>query len=209
MTIRLLLGVVVTASLAVGAAGCTPVQTAPPPSTSPSSTSVSGSPSASSTPTATTTPTPAQTLDANQTAAVDAVKGAWAADAKIGADPDSFTKAQMRAEFGRYLGGDVLTSNTGYFTKLKSEGYRRIGDTTAIWIKVSDVTDNHSARGLEVHVTACQDQTGVQVVDKKGTAVAGQQFSDFNLRQYSVRKPAKEARWRVYGVMAATGECGR
>jgi hypothetical protein len=208
MTIRLLVGVVASASLALGAAGCTPVQTAPPPSTSPSSTSVSGSPSASSTPTATTTPTPAQTLDANQTAAVDAVKGGWATDAKIGVDPSKFTKAQMTAEFGRYLGGGVLTSQVGYFTGLKSKGYRRLGDTTAVWIKASEVTDNHSSRGLEVHVTVCQDQTSLKVVDKAGAKVP-QQYPAFNLRQYSVRKPAKETRWRVYGAVGASGECGR
>lgn len=208
MTIRLLLGLVATASMAVGAAGCTPVQTTAPPSTSPSSTSASGSPSASSTPTATTTPTPTQTLDASQTAAVDAVKGSWVANAKIGADPSAFTKAQMKTALGRYLGGDVLSGQVGYLAGLKEKGRRLLGETTAVWIKVSDATDNHSSRGLEVHVTVCQDQSTLELVDEDGQPVADQP-ADFNLRQYSVRKPAKETRWRVYGVMAATGECAR
>lgn len=208
MTIRLLLGVVVTASLAIGAAGCTPSPTTTPTPTS-SSSSMTSSPSTSATPTATSTPTPSQTLDANQASAVAAIKGSWAADAKIGADPAAFTKAQIKAEFDRYLGGDVLSSNTGYFAGLKAKGYRRLGEITAIWIKATDVTDNHSARGLEVHVTACQDQTTLSVVDKAGQKVADQHLPTYNLRQYSVRKPAGEKRWRIYGVMAASGECGR
>ncbi|MCE1173068.1 MAG: hypothetical protein LWW77_00470 [Propionibacteriales bacterium] len=208
MTIRLLLGVVLTASLALGAAGCTPGQTTAPTPSSPPSSSVTGSPTASATATPTQTPTATQTLDAGQTAAVEAVKGGWAADAKIGADPSAFTKAEMAKEFGRYLGGDVLTSQVGYFTGLKSKGYRRLGDTTAVWIRASDVTDNHSSRGLEVHVTVCQDQTSLEVVDKAGAKVP-EQYPAFNLRQYSVRKPAKETRWRVYGAVGASGECGR
>jgi hypothetical protein len=140
---------------------------------------------------------------------VAAVKDGWAANAKVGADPSAFTKAEMRAEFGRYLGGDALASQVGYFTKLKSKGYRLLGDTTAVWIKASDVVDNHSSRGLEVHVTACQDQTTLSVVDEAGQKVADQHLPTFNLRQYSVRKPAGETRWRIYGAVAASGECGR
>ncbi|PKQ24904.1 MAG: hypothetical protein CVT65_00870 [Actinobacteria bacterium HGW-Actinobacteria-5] len=207
MTIRLLLGVVVTASLAIGTAGCTTPQ-APTTAPTPTATSSPTSASQSASPTVSTTPTPSQTLDANQAAAVSAVRGFWAADAKVGADPAAFTKAQMNAEFGRYLGGDALTSQVGYFTKLKGKGHRRLGEIAAVWIKASDVADNHSARGLEVHVTVCQDQTTLQLVDKAGQPVANQP-TDFNLRQYSVRKPAKETRWRVYGAVAASGECGR
>lgn len=207
MRIRSTLAAVLLAGL--GAAGCTTPQaptTAPPGTPTSASTT---SPSASPTPSATSTPTPSQTLDANQAAAVAAVKGFWAADTKVGADPAAFTKAQMNAELGRYLGGDALTSQVGYFARLKSKGYRLLGDTTAVWIKTSDVTDNRSARGLEVHVTACQDQTTLSVVDKAGQKVADQQFPTFNLRQYSVRKPANATRWRIYGAMAASGECGR
>ena len=203
MRIRSTLAAVLLAGL--GAAGCTTTQA---PTTVPTPTvtsSTSASPSASPTPSA----TPTQTLDANQAAAVAAVKGFWAADTKVGADPAAFTKAQMNAELGRYLGGDALTSQVGYFARLKSKGYRLLGDTTAVWIKTSDATDNHSARGLEVHVTACQDQTTLSVVDKSGQKVADQQFPTFNLRQYSVRKPANATRWRIYGAMAASGECGR
>lgn len=208
MTIRLLLGVVVTASLAIGAAGCTPSPATTPSPTSSSSSRMTGSPSTPATPTTTSSPTPSQTLDANQAAAVAAVTGGWAVNAKIGADPAAFTKAQMKAELGRYLGGDVVDGQVGYLSGLKSKGYRLLGETTAVWVKASDVTDNHSARGLEVHVTICQDQSTLQLVDQSGQPVADQP-ADFNLRQYSVRKPSKETRWRVYGVMAASGECGR
>ena len=207
MRIRSTLAAVLLAGL--GAAGCTTPQaptTAPPGTPTSASTT---SPSASPTPSATSTPTPSQTLDANQAAAVAAVKGGWAADAKIGADPSAFTKAQIRAELGRYLGGDALSSNTGYFAGLKAKGYRRLGEISAIWVKASDVTDNQSARGLEVHVTVCQDQSTLSVVDKTGQKVADRQLPTFNLRQYSVRKPANATRWRIYGAVAASGECGR
>lgn len=114
----------------------------------------------------------------------------------------------MTAELGRYLGGDVVEGQVGYLAGLKAKGYRLLGETTAVWVKASDVADNHSSRGLEVHVTVCQDQTALQLVDKGAEPLADQP-ADFNLRQYSVRKPAKESRWRIYGVMSASGECGR
>lgn len=207
MRTRSFLVAVVVAGL--GAVGCTTPQ-APTTASTPTATSSpsSASPSASTKTSTAPTPSPSQTLDANQAAAVAAVKGSWAANAKIGADPSAFTRAQMTAELGRYLGGDVVEGQVGYLAGLKAKGYRLLGETTAVWVKASDVADNHSSRGLEVHVTVCQDQTALQLVDKGAEPLADQP-ADFNLRQYSVRKPAKESRWRIYGVMSASGECGR
>lgn len=204
MTIRLLAGVVVTASLAIGAAGCTPSPTATPTPTS--STSMTSSPSTSATPTTASTPTPSQTLDANQAAAVAAVEGYAAVSARIGANPSGFTKAEMVSLLKQYAGGEM--ADPASFVRMAKKGYRRQGEVRATSSTASDAVDNHSQRGLEVHVTVCQDQTGLSIVDKAGQVVAAEQPPAFNLRQYSVRKPAKETRWRVYGAMTVEGTCG-
>lgn len=203
--IRLLMGVLVTASLALGAAGCTPSETTAPAPSSLTSSSVTGSPTASVAPTQ--TPTPTQALDANQTAAVEAVRGYTAASARIAADPAALTKAEMTSLLKRYGGGDM--ADPSWFVGMAKKGFRQKGEVRPVSTTATESVDNHSGRGLEVHVTVCQDQTALQVVNKAGDVVAAEQPAPFNLRQYSVRKPPTETRWRVYGVMTVEGECGK
>lgn len=209
MRIRLALAGAVVSGLCLGT-GCTPSQTVtspPPTATTPTSTATTPTPTASST--LTSTPTPTESWDPQQAAAVAAVRGFAKVSAEIGADPSRFTEAQMTRRFKEYIGGEMIAPNVGSFMSLRKKGYRESGQMVERSLDVTDVVDNHSSRGLEVHVTVCQDQTELSIVDRAGQIVAAEQPPAFNLRQYSVRKPQKESRWRVFGMTTVKGDCGQ
>lgn len=116
----------------------------------------------------------------------------------------------MTKLFKQYAGGDMISDNVNYFMSMRKNGWRYEGRIAAVSINATKVADNHNERGLEVHVTVCQDQTAVKIVDADGAVVADQQskIPAFNLRQYSVRKPAKSDTWLVFGQQTIQGECG-
>ena len=181
MSIERLRSAAVASAAIVALGGCTPAPVGP---------ISSGVPSATTAPTVSESPSPSPSWSAEQQAAIDAVHGYSETSLRIGADPSKYTEAQMRAEFKKYLGGDMLETTVASFAWLKQKGWRYEGETEVVSIQATRVADNHNSRGLEVHVTACRDQTHRRIVDKSGNLAKTEQPPKFNLRQYSVRKPA-------------------
>jgi len=180
-------------------AGCAP-------SVAPAQTPPSPAP-ASSVPTPTATPTPAPTWNTEQAAAIEAVDKFAAADDKIGADPSGYTKQQMTELLKPVSGGEALDSTIKWHLRLKERGYHFSGVMTVLSTLATDPADD--GRGVEVHVTQCQDQRQGKVVDSDGNPVDGGEFQipEYNLRQYSVRKPPGEDAFRVFGFETINGSC--
>jgi len=189
----------VTLALGLGIAGCTPTSngSTPPATQAPSSSSPS-SPA----------PSPTPSWSKGQAAAIAAVDGYSDVSLRIGTDPSKFTEAQMTAEFKKYLGPDMLKANVATFMRMRKKGWHYEGGVTVRSLAATKVVDNYNARGLEVHVTACRDQTQRRIVDKAGNLADTQQPPKFNLRQFSVRRPAGSTVWRVYGITTVEGKCG-
>ncbi|MEA5117953.1 MAG: hypothetical protein VB036_10090 [Propionicimonas sp.] len=164
----------------------------------------SASPSVAS---AAPTPSPTPTWDAKQAAAVKAVEGSSAELERIGLDPSAFTKKQMTAALGEFTGGNALDSTVGFLMLLKENDYRRVGSVVDLQVLATKVVDN--GRGDEVHVTVCRDQRSVKIVDKDGETVTGDDFAipEYNLRQFSVRKPPGEDAFLVFGYETINGVC--
>lgn len=160
-----------------------------------------------STPSVTASPTVTPTWNADQAAAIDAVDMFAAADDKIGADPAAFTKQQMTDLLKPVSGGEALDSTIAWHLRLKQRGYHFTGSMTVLSILATDPADD--GRGVEVHVTQCQDQRQGRVVDSDGNPVDGAEFQipEYNLRQYSVRKPPSEDGFRVFGFQTINGSC--
>ncbi|GAA0349610.1 hypothetical protein [Micropruina glycogenica] len=199
MSIARLRTAAVASAAIVALVGCTATPVVPP---------SSEVPSATSSPTPSGSPTPASSWSAEQQAAIDAVHGYSETSLRIGADPSKYTEAQMRAEFKKYLGGDMVPNNVGAMMTLKKKGWHYEGDVRVLSLNATKAVDNHSERGLEVHVTVCRDQSAIRVADKSGNLANTDQPPKFNLRQYSVRKPAGSHTWRVYGIATVDGRCG-
>ena len=181
--------------------GCTPSVT---PTASVDATSTpSSSPPPTQTPTATATPT----WSAEQAAAIAAVGKFSAADDKIGADPSAFTEKQMTDLLKEFSGGEALSTTVRWHLLLKRNGYRLAGEMAIVSTVATKAVDD--GRGVEVHVTQCQDQRLGKVMDKSGNPVAGDQFRipEYNLRQFSVRKPKGDSTFRVFGFQTVNGRC--
>lgn len=193
-------------------AGCAPSTdpTSTPTAPTPVSPTTTPTQSPIPTPTETPTPTPTPTWDAGQAAAIAAVQGFSEISDQIGDDPSAFSKAEMTKLFKQYVGGDMIESNVNSFMNKKKNGWRYEGRMVPVSISATKVVDNHNERGLEVHVTVCQDQTAIKIVDMSGAVVAEEQakIPAFLLRQYSVRQPAKSDTWLVFGMQTIPGECG-
>lgn len=205
----------VAAALVIGLsalAGCGPSTdpTSSPTAPTPVSPTTTPTQSPTSTPTQSPTPTPTHTWDAGQAAAIAAVQGLFGVSDKIGADPAAFSKKEMTKLFKQYVGGEMIDANVDSFMTKKANGWRWQGRMVPVSIKPTKVADNHNERGLEVHVTVCQDQTALTIVDTSGVVVADEQakIPAFLLRQYSVRKPTKSDTWLVFGMQTIPGECG-
>ena len=190
-------GAVVGAVALAMIAGCTPSVAPTQAPTMPTSTSMSPS----------TAPTPTATWSAQQTAAIEAVRNLAASDEKIGANPAAFTEKQMTQLLEPFSGGEVLKSTIGWHLRLKEHGYHFTGEIGVLSVQASKPVDE--GRGIEVHVTQCQDQRQGKVVDKNGTPVddAAFQLPTYNLRQYAVRKPPGEDAFRVFGFETINGAC--
>lgn len=196
MTIAKLRIVALAASLSVALGGCTPAGGSTP--------SVMVTPSA--TPTRTASPTPTSTWSADQTAAVAAVQGYIEASDRLASNPSGFTKAQMKAELARYSEGGM--ADIAWVVAMAKKGYRQTGTAKNLRVVPTKIVNTHEERGLEVHVTVCQDQSGLQIVDSKGEPVKGQQLQKFNLRQYTVLKRSSVKKWKVAGAATINGACG-
>jgi len=188
-------------------AGCTPA--APPTQSPPTTEPSSSTPATTNTPTPTDTPTPSPTATwgAEQTAAIEAVGKFAAADDQIGADPGAFTEKQMTELLRASSGGEALDSTVRWHLRLKENGYRLVGEMAVLDTLATKPVDD--GRGIEVHVTQCQDQRLGKVVDSDGDPVEGDDFQipAYNLRQYSVRKPPGEDAFRVFGFTTINGKC--
>lgn len=182
-------------------AGCTS-SVAQPPNASPTSPITS-----TAAPSATPTPTATPTWDSDQTAAIHVVGKFAAADDRIGADPSAFTEKQMTDLLKAFSGGEALSGTVNWHLLLKKSGYRLSGQIAILRTQATRPVDN--GRGTEVHVTQCQDQRQAKIVDKGGSPVTGTkfQFPEYNLRQFSVRKPPGEATFRVFGFQTINGKC--
>lgn len=184
-------------------AGCTStVAPAPTPrAVSPSSSAPTQSPPGLS------TPTPTPTWDAAQAAAIDVVRQFAAADDRIGADPSAYSEKQMKTLLEEFSGGEALKGTVNWHLLLRKNGYRLSGEIVALSTDATRAVDN--GRGAEVHVTQCQDQRQGRIVDKGGSPVTAAEFQipEFNLRQFSVRKPPGEATFRVFGFQTINGKC--
>lgn len=166
----------------------------------------------SPTATATVSPTPAPSLtwSADQAAAVAAVAQLLKVSEEVRADPSKFTKAQVTARLAPYSGGNMLTAGVTAVVKMQKEQVRRLGSIVVVSTIASAAVDNRDERGRQVHVTVCQDQRNLSYVDRDGDVATSWQKETpaFNLRQYSVRKPAGSSGWRVYGAATVAGRCG-
>lgn len=114
----------------------------------------------------------------------------------------------MTSELKKYLGSDMLDANVASFVMLKKNGWHYEGDVKILSLNATKAVDNHNSRGLEVHVTSCRDQSAMRVADQSGNLAKTDQPPKYNLRQYSVRKPAGSDIWRVYGIATVDGKCG-
>lgn len=153
------------------------------------------------------TPTPTPTWNADQSAAIDVVAKFGAANLRIQSDPVSFTKKQMTELLEPLSGGEALQATVKWQLRLKEKGYRVTGQIPVLSVTASRPADD--GRGMEVHVTQCQDQREGKVVDRNGNPVSGDEFEipAYNLRQYSVRKPPGENAFRVFGYETINGAC--
>lgn len=195
------------ATLAVFA-GCGPsVAPTQSPSTAPTPSNSTSAPASTTTPAITPTPSPSETWDAEQTAAITVVGQFAEADDQIGADPSAFTKKQMTEVLSQSSGGEALDSTVRWHLRLKENGYRLVGEMVVLTTLATKPVDD--GRGIEVHVTQCQDQRQGRIVDKDGNAVNGDDFQipAYNLRQYSVRKPPGDDAFRVFGFATINGAC--
>lgn len=184
-------------------AGCTPsVEPTQTPTPTPAAAS-----SPTNSPTPSVTPTPAPTWDADQSAAIEALTRFGEADDRIGTEPSAFTEAQMRELLEPYGGGEALESTIRWHLMLQENGYHFIGKIAVVQTVATDPVDD--GRGIEVHITQCQDQREGKVVDADGDPVGGDDFEipEYNLRQYSVRKPPGEDAFRVFGFETINGAC--
>jgi hypothetical protein len=186
--------VIAAAGVVVLLAGCTPPPT--PASPTASTTAATATPSASASP----------ARDANQAAAVVALEGYRTTAERIYSDPTRYSSKEQRRMWAQYVGADMMNANIASVSELAKDGERRLGSPVSVWTEVSDAVDNHNSRGLEVHITVCQDYSAVKVVDAAGSVVASPK-SAFGVRQFSVRKPGTA--WRIFGETAASGECHR
>jgi hypothetical protein len=152
-------------------------------------------------------PSPSQSLSPDQAAALAALDGYQATKDKLFADPAKYSTHEVNAMLAQYAGYYMVEGNASALASLKKAGRSWAGGSPQrVWVKVSDMVDNHNARGLEVHITVCLDSSNFRVVDKAG-AVVYTPSTPFAVRQYSVRKPAKA--WRVFGETGSSGECHR
>lgn len=198
-------GVTASAVALVILAGCT---SSVPPSESPTSIPTSSaSPSDAQSQSAPITPTPTPAWSVEQAAAIEAVRNLAAADGQIGNDPAAFTEKQMKTLLEPFSGGQVLTSSIKWNLRLKERGYRFTGEVLVLSVEATKPVDE--GRGIEVHVTQCQDQRQGKVVDKAGSPVTDEdlQIPDYNLRQFAVRKPPGEDAFRVFGFQTINGAC--
>lgn len=140
-------------------------------------------------------------------AAIEAVNNFTDAEDRIGADPSAFTEKQMTDLLSEFSGGEVLEATVRWHLLLKKNGYRLIGAMEILGTNATKPADN--GRGVEVAVTRCQDQRKGKVVDKDGRPVTGDdfEFSEYNLRQFAVRRPTGEAAFRVFGFATINGKC--
>ncbi len=204
-------GVIASAVALVVISGCSASTPTPSPSVAPSRPSQPASPTSTVEPTPSSTPIPTATWSVEQAAAIQAVDDFDAASAEIAADPASFTEAQMKALFEKSVAADVLSRNVESFLAMGEKGYREEGRREALFTLATDPVDD--GLGPEIHVTRCWDQRGLAVVDSYGMPVGGDEgdegylYPDFNLRQYTVLKPAKEKTFRVFGVQTVNGAC--
>lgn len=183
----------------VAIAGCAPSAAPAQTPTNPPSVTASSS--------ATPTPTPTPTWNPDQAAAIEAVRNLAAADSRIGADPQAFTEKQMIRLLEPFSGGEVLKSTVRWHLRLKDHGYHFKGEIAVLDVEATKPVDE--GRGVEVHVTQCQDQRQGRVVDEDGNPVDDKDFQlpTFNLRQYAVRKPTGEDAFRVFGFETINGSC--
>lgn len=188
---RKIVGLVVLMALA---AGCSAAPGGP---SSPASTLTTS-------PTPTSSPTPS--LSPNQAAALVALNGYQATKDKLFAEPTKYSTKEIRTLLSTYAGYNMVQGNAAALKNLQKSGDRFPSGPTSVWVKVSDVIDNHNERGLEVHITVCHDNSGVHRVDSKGT-ILGAPSKTFDVRQFSIRKPGKA--WRVFGETTSSGECHR
>lgn len=201
------LGVAVGVVALVVIGGCTPPNT---PSQSPSTlVTPSSSPVQPSipVPTSTPAPSPTETWGPEQAAAIEAVSKFVEVGGRIGADPSAFTEQQMTTMLEEFGGGAALDATVTWYLRLKEHGYRFPGEMVVLSTLATRPVDD--GRGTEVHVTRCQDQRQGQVVDKDDNPVDDDYFEipDYNLRQYSVRKPPGEQAFRVFGFETINGVC--
>lgn len=194
-------GAVVVAMALALFGGCTS-STAQPPSASPTS-AVPPTSAASVTP----SPSASPTWSPEQAAAIEVVGKFAAADDKIGADPSAFTDKQMTNLLKEFSGGEALSGTVNWHLLLRKNGYRLSGEIVILSTDATRPVDN--GRGAEVHVTQCQDQRQGKIVDKSGSPVTAAKFQipEYNLRQFSVRKPPGEATFRVFGFQTINGKC--
>ena len=110
----------------------------------------------------------------------------------------------------KVAGPAVVRANVSSFMDLRKRGLRYDG------IVVATMTVTHPEKatsdGVEIYVTRCNDQRGFRALDKNGQIVdemtLGYPIPAFNLRQYTVRKPAGEGRFRVFEIGPVAGRCG-
>lgn len=188
---RKFLGLAVLLALAAGCATPTPGGSASP----------SGGPSVTA-----PSPSPSQSVSPDQAAALAALDGYQATKDKLFADPAKYSTHEVNAMLAQYAGYNVIEAYGGALNRLRKDRQHWEGGSQRIWVKISDVVDNHNGRGLETHITVCFDDSQSKLVDEAG-AVVSTPSKPFAVRQFSVRKPAKA--WRVFGETASSGECHR
>ncbi len=179
------------ASVAVLLAGCavqpsTPA-TAP---TTPAVTPASASPSPS--------------WDAGQAAALAALQGYQRTRDVTYADPAAYSRAKAITLIGEFAGWNLLEANLSALDDLRKKDRRREGAASVTLRSVTPVKDNHSSRGLEVHISMCEVYGAIRVVSATGEVVAKGSATPV-LQQYSVRRAQGSKRWLVYGAQSAGG----
>lgn len=196
-------GVLVGAFALAMIAGCTST----PSPTSSTTSAPTPAPTTSTTPIAAVTPSATPTMSAEQLAAIATIDDFAAANERIGADPSAFTKTQMTELLEPLSGGGALTGTVNWYLLLKKNGYHSVGEMVILSTVATRAVDE--GRGTEVHVARCQDQREGRVVDKNGNTVTGDDFQlpEYNLRQYSVRKPTGQDKFRVFGYQTINGKC--
>jgi hypothetical protein len=130
-----------------------------------------------------------------------------AADDEIGADPSAYSEKQMDILLREFSGGEALATTVRWHMLLRKNGYRLSGEMLVLSTDATRPTNGD--RGTEVYVTQCQDQRQGKVLDKDGQPAVGDEFQipEYNLRQFSVRKPTGDAKFRVFGFQTINGRC--